>query len=165
MAEKSFVLSKAHGFEAMQMGQATTQPLWAVAASLEEKIAPLLDVGGEPLEAAFHRISAASCYEKAGDLTRVVNLYHAALAGPLRDVTRKEVEGMLAACPARLKAESSPRKRRRVAPAWRGTARGRRVPTSPHPSDLGTRFAGQAAKSNLRLLFFIGPPVGGTQKN
>jgi hypothetical protein len=91
--------------------------LWASAASLQERIAPLLDADGEPLEAAVYRMSAASCYEKAGDLTRAANLFQAALAGPLRAVTRKEVEGMLAACLAHLKAESARRKGGRAASA------------------------------------------------
>ena len=39
-----------------------------------------------------------SCYEKAGDPSRAVNLYRAALSGPLRDDTRREVENMLRAC-------------------------------------------------------------------
>jgi hypothetical protein len=116
MAEKSFVLSKAQALTTMGMPQ-TAEPLWASAASLEERIAPLLDADGEALEAAVHRISAASCYEKAGDPSRAVNLYQAALAGPLRAVTRKEVQGMLAACLARLKASSPARKPRRVASA------------------------------------------------
>ena len=116
MAEKSAVLSKAQAFETMGMGQ-TAQPLWASAAALEERIAPLLDADGDDLEAAVHRISAASCYEKAGDPGRAANLYQAALAGPLRAVTRKEVEGMLTACLARLKSSSPPRKPRRVASA------------------------------------------------
>ena len=46
----------------------------------------------------MHRISAASCYEKAGDASRAVNLYRAALSGPLREDTREEVESMLNAC-------------------------------------------------------------------
>ena len=116
MAESSAVLSKAQAFATMEMGQ-TAQPLWASAASLQERIAPLLDADGEALEAAVYRMSAASCYEKAGDLSRAVNLFQAALAGPLRSVTRKEVEGMLAACLARLKAQSATRKARRVASA------------------------------------------------
>jgi hypothetical protein len=33
-AESSFELSRAQGFEAMGMGETTTQPLWAAAASL-----------------------------------------------------------------------------------------------------------------------------------
>jgi hypothetical protein len=116
LAEKSAVLSKAQAMTAMGMAQ-TAQPLWASAASLEERIAPLLDAEGDALEAAVHRISAASCSEKAGDPSRAVNLYQAALAGPLRAVTRQEVQEMLAACLARLKAASPPRKRRRVASA------------------------------------------------
>ena len=116
MAEKSAVLSKAQALTTMGMGQ-TAQPLWASAASLQERIAPLLDADGDALEAAVHRMSAASCYEKAGDPSRAANLYQAALAGPLREVTRKEVQGMLAACLARLKASSPPRKPRRVVSA------------------------------------------------
>jgi len=116
MAESSFVLSKAQAFQTMGMGE-TAQTLWMSAASLQERIAPLLDADGESLEAAVYRMSAASCYEKTGDRSRAVNLYQAALAGPLREGTRKEVEGMLAACLAWLKAASSGRKARRVAPA------------------------------------------------
>jgi hypothetical protein len=116
MGESSFVLSKAQAFEAMATGEAA-QTLWMSAASLQERVAPLLDAEGEALEAAVYQISAASCYEKAGELSRAVNLYQAALAGPLREVTRKEVEGLLAACLARLKAESAPRRVRKIASA------------------------------------------------
>ncbi|MGH7170403.1 MAG: hypothetical protein ACRELG_09020 [Gemmataceae bacterium] len=116
MAESSFVLSKAQAFQAMGMG-GTAQTLWLSAASLQERIAPLLDADGAALEAAVYRMSAASCYEKADDPSRAVNLYHAALAGPLRQETRKDVEAMLAACLARLNTDSSGRKARRVAPA------------------------------------------------
>jgi hypothetical protein len=116
MAEASFVLSKAHAFQTMGMGE-SAQTLWLSAASLQERIAPLLDADGESLEAAVYRMSAASCYEKADELSRAVNLYQAALAGPLRQETRKEVEGMLAVCLARMKANSSGRKTRRIAPA------------------------------------------------
>jgi hypothetical protein len=116
MAESSLVLSKAQAFQTMGMGE-TAQTLWVSAASLQERIAPLLDADGEALEAAVYRMSAASCYKKAGDPNRAVNLYQAALAGPLREATRKEVETMLAACLAQLKTASSGRKARRVAPA------------------------------------------------
>jgi hypothetical protein len=80
----------------------SAQPLWASAASYEERIASLLDANGDEQEAAVHRISAASCYQKAGDPSRATNLYRAALAGPLRPTTRKDVEGMLAECLAHL---------------------------------------------------------------
>ena len=65
---------------------------------MKKHIAPILDALGRELEGAVHRISAASCYEKAGDPSKAVNLYRAALAGPLRDDTRQEVENMLSAC-------------------------------------------------------------------
>jgi hypothetical protein len=114
LAEKSAVLSKAQALTALEQ---TVQPLWASAASLEERIASLLDAYGDDLEAAVHRISAASCHEKAGDPSRATNLYRAALAGPLSAFTRQEVEGMLATCLARLKATTSPRKTRKAASA------------------------------------------------
>jgi hypothetical protein len=102
LARKSVVLSHAQALTAMGMAS-SAQPLWASAGALEERIAPLLDTSGDELEAAVHRISAASCYERAGDPTRATNLYRAALTGPLREITRREVEAMLAACLARLK--------------------------------------------------------------
>jgi hypothetical protein len=97
MAEKSLTLSKAQSFETMDM-PGIAQPLWVSAAAFEERIASLLDAQGQTLEASIHRISAASCHQKAGDPSRATNLYRAALAGPLRDGTRKEVEAMLAQC-------------------------------------------------------------------
>jgi hypothetical protein len=102
MAEKSAVLSKAQALTAMRLPE-ITQALWASAASYEERIAALLDAHEDAREAAVHRISAASCYQKAGDLSRATNLYRAALAGPLRPVTRQEVETMLTECLALLK--------------------------------------------------------------
>ncbi len=102
MAEKSAVLSQAQALASLGMAQ-TAQPLWASAASFEERIASLLDADGHEREAAVHRISAASCHEKAGDPSRAANLFRAALAGPLRTVTRKEVSDMLAVCLARLR--------------------------------------------------------------
>ena len=101
MAESSAVLSKAQALTTMGLPE-TAQPLWASAASYEERIAALLDAHGEGREAAVHRISAASCYQKAGEPSRATNLYRAALAGPLREVTRREVEEMLAECLALL---------------------------------------------------------------
>lgn len=101
MGEKAHILSKAHALSEIGMLE-TVQPLWMSAAAYEESIAPLLDGLGRELEAAVHRISAASCYQKAGDLIRAVNLYRAALAGPLRDDTRQEVDKMLTDCLAQL---------------------------------------------------------------
>jgi hypothetical protein len=101
MAENSAILSKAQAFAQMGMAE-TALPLWESAGSYEERIAPLLDTLGRELEAAVHRISAASCFQKAGDLTRAVNLYRAVLAGPLRENTRRDVEQMLSGCLTRL---------------------------------------------------------------
>jgi hypothetical protein len=97
MAQKSAVLSKAQALTTMGLPE-SAQPLWASAATYEERIASLLDAHEESLEAAVHRISAAFCYQKAGDPSRATSLYRAALAGPLKPVTRKEVEQMVAEC-------------------------------------------------------------------
>jgi hypothetical protein len=97
MAEKSVILSKAQALMTMGLAE-TAQPVWAAAASYEERIGSLLDARGDDLEASVHRISAASCYQKAGDPSRATSLYRAALAGPLRAITRKEVEKMLKEC-------------------------------------------------------------------
>lgn len=97
MATKTAILMKARTYADMGMAE-TAQPMWTAAASCEERIAPLLDALGRNLEAAASRISAASCYQKSGDLSRAVNLYQAALAAPLRPNTRRHVEAMLANC-------------------------------------------------------------------
>lgn len=97
LAEKTAILSKAQAFATMGLLE-TAQPLWATAAGYEERIASVLDAHGDALEATVHRISAASCYQKAGDPSRATNLFRAALAGPLRESNRKEVEAMLAEC-------------------------------------------------------------------
>ncbi|MDE0427892.1 MAG: hypothetical protein OXN25_23795 [Candidatus Poribacteria bacterium] len=106
MSRKSEILSKAQAFWEVGMTE-TAQPLWLSAATYEEHIAPMLDALGRELEGAIHRISAASCYEKAGEPSRAVNLYRAALSGPLRDDTRQEVENMLGACLAALSHKST----------------------------------------------------------
>ena len=97
MSRKSEILSKAQALSDIGTSE-TAQSLWLSAATYEEHIAPMLDGLGRELEGAIHRISAASCYEKAGNPARAVNLYRAALSGPLRDDTRQEVENMLNAC-------------------------------------------------------------------
>ena len=106
MGEKTHILSKAHALSEMEMLE-TAQPLWVSAAAYKEAVAPLLDGLGKELEAAVHRISAASCYQKAGDLIRAVNLYRTALAGPLRDDTRQEVDKMLIDCLSQLTQQST----------------------------------------------------------
>ena len=106
MNRKSEILSKAQALWEVGMTE-TAQLLWLSAANYEEHIAPMLDVLGRELEGAIHRISAASCYKKAGDPSRAVNLYRAALSGPLRDDTRREVENMLSACLVALNRQSA----------------------------------------------------------
>jgi len=97
MAEKSRLLSKAQAFVDMGLEE-TARPVWSCAASYEERIAPLLDVIGRDAEAALHRVSAAACFAKSGDLSRAANLYRAALAGPLSDAATVDVERKLSAC-------------------------------------------------------------------
>jgi hypothetical protein len=97
MAEKSRLLSKAQAFSDMGLEE-TAGPVWSSAASYDERIAPLLDVIGRDAEAALHRASAAGCFARSGDLSRAANLYRAALAGPLSDVARADVEQALSTC-------------------------------------------------------------------
>lgn len=105
MAEKSKILSQAQAFSEMGLDEAA-QPLWLAAASREERISPLLESLGRDAEAALHRISAASCYRKAGEFSSSVNLYRAALAGPLPDDSRIGVQQMLADCLAELRSST-----------------------------------------------------------
>ncbi len=72
--------------------------VWLAAAIGEEQVAPRLETLDRDQEAAVHRISAASCYQHAGELAKAINLYRAALAGPLPDHTRKETQQILVAC-------------------------------------------------------------------
>ncbi len=106
MGKKSCLLSKAHALFEVGMIE-TAQPLFLSAAAYEERIAALLDTEGRELEAAVHRISTASCYEKAGHLSRAVNLYRAALSGPLLDNTRSDVLHMLNDCLKKLAQQST----------------------------------------------------------
>jgi hypothetical protein len=101
IAEKSAVLSKAQAFAELGM-EDMARTLWASAADHEERLAPLLEALGLDLEAAVHRISAAGCYRRAGDLPAAVNLYRGALAGPLLEHTRQEVVQQLAECLAEI---------------------------------------------------------------
>jgi hypothetical protein len=97
MAENSRVLSQARAFADMGLEE-TARPLWSSAASFEERIAPLLETIGRDAEAALHRISAAAGFEKCREWSRTANLYRAALAGPLSDAAKSDVERRLSAC-------------------------------------------------------------------
>jgi hypothetical protein len=100
MAETSGIIMKAHTLVALGMPELALSA-WLAAASGEEQVAPRLETLERDQEAAVHRISAASCYQHAGELAKAINLYRAALAGPLLEHTRKETEQLLAACLAR----------------------------------------------------------------
>jgi hypothetical protein len=101
IAEKSAVLSKAQAFAEMGMAD-MARTLWASAAEYEARLASLLDSLGRDLEAAGHRISGASCYRRTGDFSSAINLYRGALAAPLLEHTRQEVEQLLGECLAEL---------------------------------------------------------------
>ena len=120
MALKTAILLKARTFADLGMPE-TAQPIWTAAASYEERIAPLLDALGRSLEAAASRISAASCYQKGGDLSRAVNLYQAALAASLRPDTRRDVAAMLAGCLDELSRTALNGSSRRGGPVQAGT--------------------------------------------
>lgn len=106
MSKKSRLLSKAEAVEEMGLAE-TAQPLWASAAACEERIAPLLDLLDRESEAALHRISAASCFEKCADPSRAANLYRAALAGPLSDAVKADVHRRLSACLKQLQRDTA----------------------------------------------------------
>lgn len=78
---------------------------WNQAASTEEQVACLLDLDGQHLEAAIHRVSAASCFARQGQAVRAVTLLQAALATKLRDEYRAEVESLLKRSMAQAKKE------------------------------------------------------------
>ncbi|MYC75934.1 hypothetical protein F4X10_09240 [Candidatus Poribacteria bacterium] len=117
MNRKSHILSKAQALSDIGTSE-TAQSLWLSVATYEEHIAPMLDALGRELEGAVHRISAASCYEKAGEPSRAVNLYRAALAGPLRNDTREDVENMINACLVLLDHQSLEGRSIHLSPRW-----------------------------------------------
>src|SRR5947209_4559479 len=97
MAETSGIIMKARALVALGMPELALVA-WLAAAAGEEQVAPRLETLGREQEAAVHRLSGASCYQHAGELAKAINLYRAALAGPLLEHTRKETEQLLAAC-------------------------------------------------------------------
>ena len=106
MGKKSYLLSKAQALADIGLME-TAQPLFLSVASYEEQIAALLDTDGHELEAAIHRISAASCYAKADRLSHAVNLYRAALSGLLQSNTRADVLKLLSDCLSQFAQQSS----------------------------------------------------------
>ena len=97
MAQTSGLILQARALVAMGMPELASSA-WLAAAAGEEQVAPRLETLDRVQEAAVHRISAASCYQNAGELARAINLYRAALAGPLPEHSREETEHLLSAC-------------------------------------------------------------------
>lgn len=97
LKKKSYTLSKAQAFSEIGLVD-TAQPLFLSAAAHEERIAVLFEIDGQELEAALHRISAASCYAKADHLSQAINLYRAALSGPITESMRQDVLRFLHEC-------------------------------------------------------------------
>lgn len=71
---------------------------WLQAASKEEQAAFMLEAEGRELEAAVHRISAASCLEEVEEYQRALTLLHAALSVDLRPEYRVRIEKQLKDC-------------------------------------------------------------------
>ena len=86
---------------------------WFLAASKEELAAFDLETEGLELEAAVHRISAASCYEMVKEYQRALTLLHAALSVPMRPAYRTKIEKQLKGClvEARKHLSRKPRKK------------------------------------------------------
>jgi hypothetical protein len=97
MEETSGIIMKARALVALGMPQLALSA-WLTAGAGEEQVAPRLETLDRDEEAAVHRISAATCYQHAGELGKAINLYRAALTGPLPEPTRKETEQLLADC-------------------------------------------------------------------
>jgi hypothetical protein len=97
MEETSAFIMKARALVAMGMPELAVSA-WLAAATGEEQVAPYLETLDRDQEAAVHRLSAASCYQKGHELAKAINLYRAALAGPLPDNTRNETQHLLADC-------------------------------------------------------------------
>ncbi len=97
LGEASWLLSHAQALTDYGRQEETAAEL-ARAAACEEQVACLLDADAQEREAAIHRVSAASCYEKLRQYTRAVTLLRAALSAPLVDAYRARVELQLAHC-------------------------------------------------------------------
>jgi hypothetical protein len=69
------------------------QAEWLRAATCEEQVACLLETEGQDLEAAIHRVSAASCFAKAERYADAVTLVRSALSFSIQEDNRLEIEG------------------------------------------------------------------------
>src|SRR5436309_9093402 len=94
LGEASWLLSHAQALNDYGRQQETAAEL-VRAAACEEQVACLLDADTQELEAAIHRVSAASCCEKLRQYTRAVTLLRAAFTAPLHDDYLARVEQQL----------------------------------------------------------------------
>jgi hypothetical protein len=113
LGEASWLLSHAQALSDYGR-QEEASAEWARAAVSEEQVACLLEVDGQEREAAIHRISAATCFEKLGQYARAVTLLHAALSVPLPEDYRSRIEQQLASALTRAQKELSRAPARRV---------------------------------------------------
>ena len=111
LCETSRTVSHAMGLKAIgQKGEADAA--WLNAAAREEQVAFQLEAEGLELEAAVHRISAASCLEEIREFPRAITLLRAALSVELRPAYRLTIEKQLKDClkQVRKQPRRSPRK-------------------------------------------------------
>lgn len=80
----------------------------------EEQVASLLEADGQDLEAAIHRVSAASCYEKLGQYARAVTLLIAALSARLHEDFHTRVTQQRERCLTRVAKELATSSKRRT---------------------------------------------------
>lgn len=106
-----------HVSHAMDLAVVATKkeidPLWRLAAAKEEHAALVLEAEGRNLEAAVHRISAASCHEVVEEYDRALSLLHAALSEPMRPAYRAKIEKQLKDCLAKARKKLNRRPRRK----------------------------------------------------
>ena len=115
LREASWHVSHAMGL-AVFASKKETDAQWLQAAVKEERAAFLLEADGRELEAAVHRISAASCYQEVAELQRALTLLHAALSVELRPVYRARIEQQLQDCLTKARKQLRSQKRKQRTP-------------------------------------------------
>jgi hypothetical protein len=100
LTEASWLLSHAEALSTYGRTEEAARE-WERAAVLEDEVASWLDSAGREVEAAVHRVSAASCFERLEERVRAVTLLRAALSAKLPADYRARVETQLARLLAR----------------------------------------------------------------
>jgi hypothetical protein len=116
LKDASWHVSHAMGLAAFAPKQEVKQQ-WLQAAAMEEHAALVLEADGRGLEAAVHRISAASCFEEVEEYQRALTLLHAALSVEMRPVYRAKIEKQLKDCLAKARAQLRRRRRKKTVAA------------------------------------------------